>query len=242
MKSTVEEIRRRFDGEVERFANLETGQVATVDARLSLELITEAAARLAPDARRLLDVGCGAGNYTLMMLQKLPALSCALLDLSGPMLERAAARVLQQTNRAAEVFQGDVREVALRENHFDIILAGAVLHHLRDDADWEGVFGKLYRLLRPGGCLLIADLVAQDEAALTELVWQRYAGYLEGRGGAEYCRKVLDYIAREDSPRSVTYQLELMSRVGFGRVEILHKNMCFAAFGGVKARPAEGGR
>ncbi|MDR1190706.1 MAG: class I SAM-dependent methyltransferase [Verrucomicrobiales bacterium] len=242
MKSTVAEIRRRFDGEVERFANLETGQVATVDARLSLELITGAAARLVPDARRLLDIGCGAGNYTLMMLEQLPALSCALLDLSAPMLERAAARVLQRTNRSAEVFQGDVRTVALPENHYDIILAGAVLHHLRDDADWAGVFGKLYRLLRPGGCLMIADLVAQDEAALTELVWQRYAAYLESHGGAEYRRRVLDYIAREDSPRSVTYQLELLKKVGFGSVEVLHKNLCFAAFGGVKARPAGGGR
>ncbi|MDR1304566.1 MAG: class I SAM-dependent methyltransferase [Verrucomicrobiales bacterium] len=242
MKSTVAEIRRRFDGEVERFANLETGQVATVDARLSLELITEAAARLVPDAGNLLDVGCGAGNYTLMMLRRLPALNCALLDLSEPMLARAAARVFQQTKKTAEMFQGDVREVALRENHYDIILAGAVLHHLRDDADWEGVFGKLYRLLRPGGCLMIADLVAQDHAALTEVSWRRYASYLEGLGGSEYCRKVLDYIAREDSPRSVTYQLELMKKVGFGSVEILHKNLCFAAFGGVKSRRTEGGR
>ena len=34
-KSTVEEIRQRFDGDVERFSNLETGQSATVDAPLS---------------------------------------------------------------------------------------------------------------------------------------------------------------------------------------------------------------
>jgi hypothetical protein len=31
MKSTVEEIRRRFDADVERFSNLDTGQSATVD-------------------------------------------------------------------------------------------------------------------------------------------------------------------------------------------------------------------
>lgn len=32
MKSTVEEIRQRFDADVERFSNLETGQSATVGA------------------------------------------------------------------------------------------------------------------------------------------------------------------------------------------------------------------
>jgi len=35
-KSTVEEIQKRFDGEVERFSCLETGQSATIDAPLSL--------------------------------------------------------------------------------------------------------------------------------------------------------------------------------------------------------------
>ena len=44
MKSTVEEIRARFDADVERFSNLETGQLATVDAPLVLDLVTQAAA------------------------------------------------------------------------------------------------------------------------------------------------------------------------------------------------------
>jgi hypothetical protein len=43
MKSTVEEIRQRFDADVERFSNLETGQSATVDAPLALALVAEAA-------------------------------------------------------------------------------------------------------------------------------------------------------------------------------------------------------
>ena len=43
-KSTVEDIRQRFDADVERFSNLETGQSATVDAPLAMSLVTEAAA------------------------------------------------------------------------------------------------------------------------------------------------------------------------------------------------------
>jgi len=71
-KSSVDDIRRRFDGDVERFSNLETGQSATIDAPLALELVTEAAAATTPGARAVLDVGCGAGNYTLKLLQRLP--------------------------------------------------------------------------------------------------------------------------------------------------------------------------
>ena len=62
----------------------------------------------------------------------------------------------------------------------------------------------------------------------------RYGDYLEQLGGKEYRDKVFAYIDREDSPRPVTYQLELLREVGFKRVELLHKNSCFAAFGGVK--------
>ena len=79
-KSSVEEIRERFDHDVERFSNLQSGQVSTVDAALSLELITEAAARLTPLATDLLDVGCGAGNYTLKMLSKRPGLHCSVVE------------------------------------------------------------------------------------------------------------------------------------------------------------------
>ena len=39
MKSTVDEIRQRFDADVERFSNLETGQSATVDAPIAMTLL-----------------------------------------------------------------------------------------------------------------------------------------------------------------------------------------------------------
>ncbi|MGN6436232.1 MAG: class I SAM-dependent methyltransferase [Agriterribacter sp.] len=233
-KSTIEEIRVRFDNDVERFSNLDTGQVSTIDATVSLELITEAAKRIVPSATQLLDVGCGAGNYTIMMLKKLPGLHCTLVDLSKPMLNKAFERVSQQTAGDVNTLQGDIREVSLPNTHFDIILAGAVLHHLRDNEDWETTFKKLYALLKPGGCLMISDLIVQETAAVSEYTWERYGDYLEGVNGKDYRRKVMDYIEKEDSPRSLMYQLELMKKVGFRSTDVLHKNMCFAAFGGIK--------
>lgn len=233
-KSTIKEIKERFDNDVERFSNLETGQVATIDAQKSLELLTEASKRIIPNAQNLLDIGCGAGNYSLKMLTKISNLNCTLVDLSRPMLDKAKERVTAKTNSKVKTIQGDIREVDLKENSFDIILAGAVLHHLRDDNDWETTFDKLYRLLKPGGCLMISDLITQEINAVNEYTWLRYGDYLENVDGKEYRKKVLDYIEKEDSPRSITYQLELMKKIGFSKTEILHKNMCFGAFGGVK--------
>ena len=89
MKSTVEQIRERFDNDVERFSNLETGQTAAVDGALAIDLITAAAAACTPQAKSLLDIGCGAGNFSLKMLERLPELAVTLVDLSRPMLDRA---------------------------------------------------------------------------------------------------------------------------------------------------------
>ena len=233
-KSTTSEIRDRFDKDVDRFSNLETGQTSTIDANVSLELLTEAAKRINPDSVYLLDIGCGAGNYTLKMLSKLPGLHCTLIDLSQPMLNKAFTRVSEIAINDVTIIQGDIREIDLAENHYDIILAGAVLHHLRDNADWELVFSKLFKLLTTGGCLMISDLVKQDTEILNNFIWERYGDYLEMSGGAVYKSKVLDYITKEDSPRSLNYQFDLMKKAGFTSVEILHKNICFAAYVGIK--------
>src|SRR6185312_11461775 len=112
-KSTVEEIRQRFDNEVDRFSNLETGQTATMDAPLVMELVTLAAARVNPSARAVLDIGCGAGNYTLKLLEKLPNLDATLVDLSRPMLDCAVARLSEKTTGRITPLQGDIRELAL---------------------------------------------------------------------------------------------------------------------------------
>jgi len=149
------------------------------------------------------------------------------------MLNKALERVGEKTKKVTAV-QGDIREVELPMNRFDIILAGTVLHHLRDDADWEHTFKKLYQLLKPGGCLMISDLVTAENNLLTDYFQGKWGDYLEGIGGKEYRQKVLYDTDREDTPRPVTYQLNLMKTVGFKNVEILHKNICFAAFGGIK--------
>jgi len=235
MKSTVEQIRQRFDGDVERFSNLETGQSATVDAPLALELVARAAAATTPHARAVLDVGCGAGNYTLKLLELLPDLNATLADLSRPMLERATQRVGAATSGRVNIMQGDIRELEIGEAQFDVILAAAVLHHLRGDAEWQEVFQKFYAALRPGGSIWIFDLVESSIPAVQSLMWQRYGQYLTTLRDDDYRTHVFDYIEQEDTPRSLLFQLDTLRTAGFTTVEVLHKNSCFAAFGAVKS-------
>jgi tRNA (cmo5U34)-methyltransferase len=235
MKSTVDEIRQRFDADVERFSNLETGQSATVDAPLAMALVAEAAACATPHGRQVLDVGCGAGNYTLKLLSYLPNLDVTLIDLSRPMLARANDRVTRATTGSVTTLQGDIRELALADDSFDIILAAAVLHHLRADSEWREVFAKFYRVLRPGGSLWVFDFVESSIPAVQSLMQRKYGEYLTGFKDEAYRDHVFAYVEKEDTPRPLTFQLDLLRQVGFSQVDVLHKNICFAAYGAVKA-------
>lgn len=233
-KSSVQAIQARFDNDVERFANLATGQSATIDAPLVMELITATAVAVTNPIKRILDIGCGAGNNTLKLLELIGVAECHLLDLSLPMLEKAQSRVAATGNHAIKLYHSDFRSADLAVEAYDVVFAAAVLHHLRDDQDWETAFAKLYALTAPGGSVWITDLVAHENTAVQALMWRRYGDYLLELGGEAYRDKVFTYIDLEDSPRPVTYQLDLLRQVGFKQVEILHKNSCFAAFGAIK--------
>lgn len=233
-KSTLLEIQQRFDNDVERFSNLETGQISTIDAVLSLELLTQTVAAVCPKAQSVLDLGCGAGNFTLKLLQLLPNLDCTLVDLSQPMLDKSFERISEVTKGKIQTVQTDFLDMKLAASSFDIVITGAAMHHLRADEEWEVVFEKIYKSLKKGGCFFISDLIVHEHPAINELMWKRYSNYLTAAGGKEYQENVFAYIEKEDSPRSVTYQLEVMKKVGFSCVDILHKNSSFAVFGGVK--------
>ena len=229
-KSTVEEIRKRFDADVERFSNLESGQQAAMDAPIILDVVARSVACHIRPQGRLLDLGCGAGNFTLRVLSHVSPLDCVLVDLSQPMLERAEQRVKAATAGGVRTIKSDMRLLSFGPASFDVILAGQVLHHLREDAEWEAMFARFHEWLSPSGTLFVADFIAYDDPGIQELMRTRYAEYLANLGGKEYRDKVLAYCDVEDSPRSIKYQFDLLGKVGFTEFDVLHKNALFAGF------------
>ncbi len=233
-KSTLDEIRTRFDKDVERFSNLETGQQATIDAPLVLELVAQMCKRTLKSQDTILDLGCGAGNFTLRVLQEISGLHCHLVDLSRPMLNRAEQRVKQGGAASVTTYQSDFRALSFSEASFNCILAGAVLHHLRDEDDWKTAFKLFHTWLKPGGCIYVSDLITFDLPGVNELMEERYGDYLESIGGTEYRAKVFAYVDKEDSPRSLPFQFDLLKASGFSRYDVLHRNSVFACYMGQK--------
>lgn len=242
-KSTIDEIRERFDNDVERFSNLDTGQVAVADSPRHMQLVAQAVAAKHPNLSHMLDVGCGAGNYTLSVLSAVskidqgrakPDVACDLLDVSQPMLDRAEQRVREATSGPIATIRHDIRKAELPQATYDTIIAAQCLHHLRDDSQWHDTFSKLFNALKPGGSFWISDSLSHEDPAIAAMMWNDWGDYLVRVKDEAYRDQVLAYVEKEDTPRSLTYQLDLMRQIGFRNPDVLHVNMRFGSFGGIK--------
>lgn len=233
-KSSPEAIRRNFDQQVDRFSNIETGQTTAIDSPLCMELVSRSAQLLNPGAKSIMDLGCGGGNYAVKVASLLPDVDCTLVDISANMLERAGERVGEIISEKVTTLHGDYRELDLGENQFDVITAGTTLHHLRGDDEWELVFRKIYKALKPGGTFWINDIVVGETDEITQMMLNGWVSILKKQVSPEEIDMYLDRYESEDTPRTLSYQLDLLKQVGFKETFVLHKHFNFAAFGARK--------
>ena len=234
IKSSPEAIRRNFDQQVDRFSNIETGQTTAIDSPMCMELVSRSALLLNPDAKNVMDLGCGGGNYAVKVTSLLPDVNCTLVDISANMLERAVERVSEIVSGKVTTLHGDYRELDLGENRYDVITAGTTLHHLRGDEEWELVFRKVYKALKPGGTFWINDIVIGETEEITRMMLDGWVSILQKQVSSEEVDMYLGRYESEDTPRTLLYQLDLMKKVGFQETIVLHKHFNFAAFGARK--------
>jgi 2-polyprenyl-3-methyl-5-hydroxy-6-metoxy-1,4-benzoquinol methylase len=121
-------------------------------------------ALLDPGARRVLDVGCGAGGNAAL----LEARGCEVHGITHSQAEAALA-----APHLARSWVFDVEgtwPAELEGERFDAIVFSHVLEHLRRPSQ---VLARFCRLLRPGGSVLIA--------VPNVLGWRQRLGFLAGR-------------------------------------------------------------
>ena len=127
-----------------------------------------------------------------------------------------------------------MRNIKLDKNHYDICIAAAVLHHLRNRQEWYMALENIYNSLNDGGSFWYWDLIKHDINSVNKVQLKRYENYLINLKNKEYQKSVFAYIEKEDTPESATFIIQTMHDIGFSKVDIIHKNSMFAAITGIK--------
>jgi ubiquinone/menaquinone biosynthesis C-methylase UbiE len=133
-----------------------------------------------PAGARCLEIGTGMGWGTVGLLRKEASLAVVSTDYEGAVLERARAFVQEKQPGARVAYaRVDAKALPFLKDRFDFVLSLYVLHHT---TGYRATLVELARVLRPGGYLLVIDLMrpgflpqlpisVAPEGVLTEPEW-----------------------------------------------------------------------
>jgi ubiquinone/menaquinone biosynthesis C-methylase UbiE len=103
---------------------------------------------------RVLDVGCGPGYLTRLAARAVAPDGSALGVDASPSMTSYATKRTREPN--CTFSQGLGEALDLPDASFDIVVTSLAVHHIPEDARAAAI-GEMYRVLRPGGRVLIAD-------------------------------------------------------------------------------------
>lgn len=109
-----------------------------------------------PVGKRVVDVGCGGGIYSLGW-HELGAISVVGIDFSEQMV--AAAREQAAGLSDLSFHRGEATATGLPAHSADIVFERALIHHL---PGYEACFAEARRVLAPGGALIVQDRTPED--------------------------------------------------------------------------------
>jgi demethylmenaquinone methyltransferase/2-methoxy-6-polyprenyl-1,4-benzoquinol methylase/phosphoethanolamine N-methyltransferase len=117
---------------------------------------------------KVLDVGCGTGNLTLTAKRYAGSGSVYGIDASPEMIEEARKKA-RRSGSAATFELGLIEKLPYPDATFDVVVSRLVIHHLPDDLKRRG-FAEIFRVLKPGGRLFLADFDPPTNSLLKHVV------------------------------------------------------------------------
>ncbi len=103
----------------------------------------------------ILDLGCGNGNVTALLLQYFPKAQYTLLDASPQMIELCQKQFKDYNIQYVTSY---FKDFSFEEEAYDFVVAGFSIHHC-ESAEKQELFPKVYKALQKGGILSITDLM-----------------------------------------------------------------------------------
>jgi ubiquinone/menaquinone biosynthesis C-methylase UbiE len=166
---------------------------------------------------KVVDLGCGTGQLSLP-LAELGARVLAV-DISEEMIARLDGNARDRRLHSVEGIAVPIENLSLPAGSVDLVVTSYALHHLRD-ADKSRVVSAAYHWLRPGGTLLVADMMfgrggtRQDRAIIKSKV---RALARKGVGGWwRIAKNAYRYLLRvQERPISMAAWTQTFAQAGF---------------------------
>jgi SAM-dependent methyltransferase len=142
------------------------------------------------EGERVLDLGSGGGIDVLLAAKRVGPSGRAIgLDMTDEMLALALRNAAEAGVTNVEFVRGHIEDIPLPAESVDVVISNCVINLA---ADKQAVFREIARVLKPGGRIGIADIVAEDHLSPTERGERgSYAGCIAGAlSFAEYSARL----------------------------------------------------